>query len=68
MYQKGLSQEEKDSSNLLMSLMKRIEDKIILKFISLQKILLPSNKTCTFSLIFRISELIELKSLKRTFR
>ena len=31
--QKGFSQEESDSSNLLLSLMKRIEDVIILKFI-----------------------------------
>ena len=68
-YQKGFSQEESDSSNLLLSLMKRIEDVIILKFISLEKLLLPNNKTCTisFSLIFRISKLIELRSSKRIF-
>ena len=68
-YQKGFSQEESDSSNLLLSLMKRIEDVIILKFISLEKLLLPNNKTCTisFSLIFRIYELFELRSSKRTF-
>ena len=37
-YQKGFSQEESDSLNLLLSLMKRIEDEIILKLISLEKI------------------------------
>ena len=69
-YQKGFSQEESFSSNLLLSLMNRIEDVIILKFISLEKLFLPNNKTCTilFSLIFRISESIELRSSKRTFR
>ena len=72
-YQKGFSQEESDSSNLsnfLLSLVKRIEDVIILKFISLQKLLLPNNTTCTisFSFIFRISELVELRSSKKTFR
>ena len=36
-YQKGFSQEESDSSNLLLSLMKRIEDVTILKFVSLEK-------------------------------
>ena len=45
MYQKGFSQEESDSSNLLLSLMKQIEDVIILKFISLEKPILPNNKT-----------------------
>ena len=35
-YQKGCSQEESFSSNLLLSLMNRIEDVIILKFISLE--------------------------------
>ena len=49
MYQKGFSQGKSDSSNLLLSLMKRIEDVIILKFISLEKLLLPNNKTCTIS-------------------
>ena len=49
MYQKGFSQEESDSSNLLLSLMKQIEDVIILKFISLEKPLLANNKTCTIS-------------------
>ena len=39
-YQKGFSQEESDSSNLLLSLMKRTEDVTILKFISLEKLLL----------------------------
>ena len=69
-YQKGFSQEESASSNLLLSLMKRIEDVTILKFISLEKLFLPDNKTCTisFSLMFRIPELIELRSSKRTFR
>ena len=42
---KGFSQEESDSSNLLLSLMKRTEGVIILKFISLEKLLLPNNKT-----------------------
>ena len=46
-YQKGFSQEESDSSNLLLSLMKQIEDVIILKFIFLEKNLLPDNKACT---------------------
>ena len=36
MHQKGISQETSDSSNLLQSLMKRIEDVIILKFIPLE--------------------------------
>ena len=69
-YQKGFSQEESFSSNLLLSLMNRIEDVIILKFIFLEKLFLPNNKTCTisFSPIFRISELIKLRSSKRTFR
>ena len=68
-YQKGFSQEESDSSNLLLSLMKQIEDVIILKFLPLEKLLLPNNKTCTisFSLIFRISELIDLRSSKMAF-
>ena len=59
-----------DSSNLFLSLMKRIGDVIIPEFISLVKLLLPDNKTWTisFSLIFRISELIALRSSKRTFR
>ena len=35
-YQKGFSQEESASSNLLLSLMKRTEDVIILKFIPLE--------------------------------
>ena len=35
--QKGFSQEESDSSNLLPSLINRIEDVIILRFISLVK-------------------------------
>ena len=62
-YQKGFSQEESDSSNLLLFSMKQIEDVIILKFITLEKLLLPSSKTCTISLslIFRVSELIELR-------
>ena len=66
-YQKGFSQKQTDSSNLLLSFMKRIEGVIIPKFISLEKLLLPNNKTCTtsFSLIFRISELIELKADSR---
>ena len=70
MHQKDISQETSDSSNLLLSLMKRIEDVIILKFISLEKLFLPNNKACTISisLIFRISELIELRSSKRAFR
>ena len=37
-YQEVFFQEESDSSNLLVSLMKRIEDVIILKFISLEKL------------------------------
>ena len=49
MHQKGFSQEESDSSNLLLSLMKQIEDVIILKFISLEKPILPNNKTWTIS-------------------
>ena len=67
-YQKGFSQEESDSSNLLLSLMKEIEDVMILRFISLEKLWLPNNKTCTisYSFIFRISELTELRSSKRT--
>ena len=66
-YQKVFSQEESFPSNLLLSLMNRTEDVIILKFISLEKLFLPNNKTCTtsFSLIFRISELIELKADSR---
>ena len=44
MYQKGFSQEKSDSSNLLLSLMKRIEDVLILRVISLVKLLLPNNK------------------------
>ena len=69
MYQKGFSQEKSDSSNLLLSLMKRIEDVTILKFIFLEKPLSPDNETYTisFSFIFRISELIELSSSKTTF-
>ena len=43
-YQKGFYQEESDSSNVLLSLMKRIENIIILKFISLEIPLLPNNK------------------------
>ena len=43
-----------------LSLMKQIQDVIILKFKSLEKLLSPNNKTWTisFSLIFRIPELI----------
>ena len=37
-YQKGFIQEESDSSNLWLSFMKSIEDVIILKFISLEKL------------------------------
>ena len=36
--QKGFSQEESDLSNLLLALMKQIEDVIILKSISLEKL------------------------------
>ena len=43
-YQKGFSQEESHSSNLLLSLMKRIEDVTILKFISLEKLLAAHKK------------------------
>ena len=70
MFQKGFSQEESDSSNRSLSLMKQIEDVIILTFISLVKPLLPNNKTriTSFSLIFRISDLIALRSSKRTSR
>ena len=62
--QKGFSQEEIDSSNILLSLMKQIEDVRILRFISLVKPLLPNNKTRTisFSLIFKISRSIALRS------
>ena len=62
--QKGFSQEESDSSNILLYLMKQIEDVMILRFISLVKPLLPNNKTRTisFSLIFKISRLIALRS------
>ena len=58
-YEKGFSQEESDSSNLLLSLMKWIKDVIILKFVSLEKVLLQ-NKTfaISFSLILRIFELL----------
>ena len=67
--QKDFSQEKSDSSNLLLSIMKRTEDMIILKFIPLVKLLLTSDKTLTvsFSLNFRISESIELRSSKRGF-
>ena len=63
MSQKGFSQEESDSSNLLLSLMKRIEDVRILKFISLVKLLIPNNKTRT--IIFRISELIAIEVIEK---
>ena len=43
-YQKGSSQES-ISSNRLLSLMKRTEDAIILRFIPLVKHLLPNNKS-----------------------
>ena len=68
-YQNGFSQKESDSSNLLLSLMKPIDDAITLKFVSLEKLLLPNEKTCpiSFSIIFRISGLIELRPSKRTF-
>ena len=58
-YEKGFSQEESDSSNLLLSLMKWIKDVIIRKFVSLEKVLLQ-NKTfaISFSLILRIFELL----------
>ena len=58
-YEKGFSQEESDSSNLLLSLMKWIKDVMILKFVSLEKVLLQ-NKTfaISFSLILRIFELL----------
>ena len=67
--QKGFSQEKSDSPNLLLYLMKRIKDAIILKLISLEKLLLPNNKTWTnlISLLFRISELIEPRLSKKTF-
>ena len=46
--------------------MKRIEDIIILKFISLEK---PFEQwTMSFSPIFRMAELTELRSSKKTFR
>ena len=65
--QNGFSQDKSDSSNLLLSLMKRVGDVIILRFVSLVKPLLPNNKSQTISLsvIFRISELKALNSLKR---
>ena len=44
---KGSSQEESDSWNLLLSLINRIEDVIILRFISLVKPLLQNDKTQT---------------------
>ena len=43
-HKKDFSLEESDSSNLLLSLMKRIEDVIILKFASLEKNLLPNKR------------------------
>ena len=43
--QKGFSQEENDSLNLLLSLMKPIEDVITLRLISLLKPILSNNKT-----------------------
>ena len=51
MYQKGVSQAKSDSSNFLLSLMKLIDYVIILKFISLEKILSPNNKTHNLILI-----------------
>ena len=54
-YQKGFSQEESDSSNLLLSLMKQIEDVIILKFIFLEKNLLPDNKA--YAILFSCKNL-----------
>ena len=68
--QKCFSQEASNSSGLLLSSMKGIEDVIILRLISLGKPLLPSNnaRIISFSLIFRISELIALSSSKKTFR
>ena len=50
--------------------MKQIEDVMILRFISLVKPLLPNNKTRTisFSLIFKISRLIALRSSRSIFR
>ena len=52
-YQKCFSQEESDSSNPLLSLMKRIKDVIILKFISLEKLGLTfsSKLDCDFYII-----------------
>ena len=44
MHQKGFFHEESDSSNLLLSLMKRIQDVIIVKLISLEKLLSPNIK------------------------
>ena len=69
LFQNGFSQDKSDSSNLLLSLMKRVGDVIILRFVSLVKPLLPNNKSQTISLsfIFRISELKALNSLKRMF-
>ena len=68
--QKGFSQEESDSSNILLYLMKQIEDVMILRFISLVKPLLPHNKTRTisFSHIFKISKLTALRSSSSIFR
>ena len=53
-----------------MSVGKPYEDVINLRFVSVGKPQLPNNKarTISFSLTFRISELIALRSSKRTFR
>ena len=55
------------TTNLWLSLMKRIEDSMILRFISLVKRLLLHNNTRTtsFSLIFKISKFIALRSSKK---
>ena len=57
--QKGISEKQSDPSNLLLSFMKKTEDVMIERFISLVKPL-PNNKTRTtsLSLIFWVSEII----------
>lgn len=64
----GSYQEEISSLNFFQSLMKLMEDFIMLRFISVVKSVLPNKKIwlVSFSLIFRISKLLVPGLSKRT--